>query len=206
MRIMANRLSYPTAIAAIALFGCWDSVATPIRIPADGGVAKTDAGGEPRDAAVTVAGDVPDTRYCDPVANWPEQWADAELALFDAINELRESRPRCGSRDFDGERFPLWLSPELRCAARLNSQDLDRRESVNIVLKTPEERVGPTGFRARPLDEAIVTGVIDHAEVLENLRESPEHCDKLFTRDFGAIGIGVYKDHWTLDFAGFARP
>ena len=36
---------------------------------------------------------------------------------------------------------PLWLLPELRCAARLHSRDLDVREAVNIDLKRPQERV-----------------------------------------------------------------
>ena len=46
-------------------------------------------------------------------------------------------------------------------------------------------------------------GSSDYAQVLENLRESPEHCGKLFDHDFSAIGIGLYKEHWTLVFAGF---
>ncbi len=194
---MANWYRYLWIAALPALSACLDSVATPILLPSDGGAEGRDAG-PGRDGAVPSGPEVPDGPYCAPVANWPDEWAEAEHDLLEAINDLRASRPHCGSRDYDDLK-PLQFAPELRCAARLHSR---ARDTDELDIQSPEERVAGTGFRYEDdLEESIASGGNNHAQVLINLRESWDDCNSLFNPRFDAVGIGKYKELWTLDYA-----
>ena len=203
---MSKHSRYHWIAGLLALSGCWDSVAMPIRIASDGGggaLGMDDGGNSDRDAAVDERG-VPDTLHCAPVADWPEEWVEAERALFEAINALRATRPRCGSRGFE-DLEPLRFAPGLRCSARLHSRDMDIRDffdETNPDGETPKERIAEAGYRYRWAEESIVSGGNDHALVLVNLRENWDDCLNLFNPDYSAVGIGLHKGRWTLDFAG----
>jgi uncharacterized protein YkwD len=194
------------ALAATALIGCWDSVATPIRIAVDGG-SEAGAGGTDgavRDRDAGPPGGALDTRHCEPVNEWPEESARAEFALFMAINGLRESEwPRCNGREYGGRRAPLRHAPELRCAARLHSMDMVNRDfvgSINPSGESPWQRVAETGFRYDWIEESIVTGGNEYGQAFENLRSSREDCDRILDPGATAVGIGLHSERWTLDF------
>lgn len=204
----------------LALLACTETVANPIRpapgqagtagsAGADGGVPDQDDERPPFDGAVEGEfEDVPATRHCASVADWPEPWAEAELALFAQLNALRMQRPRCMRDPSHGELEvplqPFRLAPELRCSTRLHSRDMTVRKFSNTVNPEgldPADRAAAAGFSFFGVAERIAVGS-DPGQVLEDLRDSRDYCAILANPAFGAVGLGLYQQRWTLDFAG----
>jgi uncharacterized protein YkwD len=99
----------------------------------------------------------------------------------------------------------LQLAPELRCSARLHTQDMLQRHFVSQVNpdgQDPGQRMTAAGFSHGPFAEAIVAHATDAAHVLSSLLADDRVCRSLSTMQLTAIGVGHDEDLWTLDFAG----
>jgi len=157
------------------------------------------------------ANPVPDTAYCAPVAVWDETSRQIEEELFRFVNGLRTSRGyTCGS----GEAMdvpPLMMQPELRCAARLHSLDMSENDYLEHVNKDgvgPEDRMRQAGYTMFGIagesiaQESPTQAMQDYNALTDLFAAGGSDCQNLVEARFDVIGIGVYADRWTLDFAG----
>ncbi len=153
---------------------------------------------------------VPEGSYCEPVADWDGEDADAERQLFQVLNFARDSGFACEGSE---EAFapPLAMRPELRCSARLHSRDMSENNylnQVNLEGVGPEDRIRDAGYTTFGVasesvaQDETVPGRAPH-EVLTWLFDAGgSDCKNLVDPRFDSVGIGRYGDLWTLDFAG----
>lgn len=181
------------ALCALACVACSDGVGVPIRLGAleqDGAVDRDEL----------------DQAHCATTLAWPDEYAQDEAALLEAINQRREEPLRCGD-DQDGvvdELRPLQLSEALRCSARLHSLDMVERDFIgrtNPDGERPGDRMRAAGFAAEDWDESLAIEELGPQGVLDSLLEDGDDCRNVATRRHTHIGIGRYEDLWTLDFA-----
>jgi uncharacterized protein YkwD len=224
---------HPLTLFGIAcsfvLLACGDGIGEPIRAVA----AKTSLGGDASsvkaDAAVRDAGrtaravadagraprfdagqrprmDVPAGDYCASVASWPDDLANAELALLDLINSPRTGTPGCGSRGGPCGLWQLHMVPQLRCSARKHSLDMAQRHyfaKVDPDGNDPAKRIAAAGLIASASGEIIITRAIDAPSALSQLLQAndPQAIANLTDTRFMMVGIGHDEDLWTIDFA-----
>ncbi|HWP05656.1 MAG TPA: CAP domain-containing protein [Polyangiaceae bacterium] len=154
--------------------------------------------------------DVPSTGACADVASWDDDAANTEQELLRFLNFARDSGSRCGSDPHDAV-TELVMQPELRCAARLHSKDMSERnffDHVNPDGEGPEERMRAAGYVFAVSGESIERLRVndpmgDRYQALSDLLSSggPD-CQSLLDERFDAVGVGVYGELLTLDFAG----
>jgi hypothetical protein len=188
-----------------ALPGCGDGVGRPLVPVPEGEGSEGGTGNSPLPA------------YCDAVASWPDESAQAEETLFTLIGVLRQNvdgrlsalAAGCIDGGFDSAP-PLLMNWELRCAARLHSLDMHERgyfDHYTLDGVGPQARIELTGYQASVYGESIARGRIepglaeDSTPFEELLGPGPE-CQNLFDAKFNAVGIGYHEGLWTLDFAG----
>jgi uncharacterized protein YkwD len=155
---------------------------------------------------------VPASDYCDSVSEWNSDAEQMEQTLFDSVNVARQLGYGCGPDTEMGDPVPpLEMKPELRCAARLHSRDMFEGHyllSVDANGDGAEDRMRDAGYvfevAAEILaEERMVQQGMDRREALfEAIRAGGSDCGNLLYDGFDAVGIGVYENKWTLDFAG----
>jgi uncharacterized protein YkwD len=152
---------------------------------------------------------VPDSSYCDDVADWDAEWAALEEDVVDLVNENRASGANCESEGSFGPADPLTMDPALRCAARKHSKDMNDRDFFdhnNPSGEGPDERVEAAGYGWRAVGENIAGGSPDAEGTVSQWMGSDPHCAKIMHPSFEEIGVGYYPggqwDHlWTQVFA-----
>ncbi|MCB9797115.1 MAG: CAP domain-containing protein [Alphaproteobacteria bacterium] len=140
---------------------------------------------------------------------WSPAAEALEEGMLEAVNEARAEGGRCGDDDF-GPADPLSLSVELRCAARLHSQDMAEREffdHVNPDGDDPGDRATAAGYTWTSVGENILEGVGWYNDVESGLAawmESPGHCANIRDGAYTETGLGVWKQgeaiKWTQVF------
>ena len=226
------RVRFVTSVACFAAsFGCGDGVGHPIverdpeapEAPASGGGGwggwngSGSRGGYPVGGRGFVWGgssgddDVPPSEYCAGVAEWPEESRAGEQSFLAFLNTAREVGYSC-TTGATGDAVPVvTMKPELRCAARLHSQDMAERgffDQVNPNNVGPEDRIRSAGYtNFRTAGESIARGEAPAGGVpfqaLEALLSTGgSECQNLVDGGFDSVGIGNFGDLWTLDFAG----
>jgi uncharacterized protein YkwD len=149
---------------------------------------------------------VPNTRYCAPAVPWSSALASSEIMLFDMINKPRGGAgSACGARTTCNLR-PLQLAPELRCSARLHSEDMSAQHyfaKQDPDGTDPATRMARAGFTTNISGECIVQHATDATSALQQLMQGsdPQASANFNNPQFTAIGIGRYEDLWTIDFA-----
>jgi uncharacterized protein YkwD len=167
-------------------------------------------------------GAVPAGPYCESVATWEEPWEVAELELLEFLNFARETGGRCQPGE-PRTAPPLVMRPELRCAARLHSRDMNDRQffaHVNQDGVGPEDRIRQTGYSfgfasesiaeerdmSGPMEGGPMEGPPRYEPLQELFEAGGSDCDNLLDPRFDAVGIGFFEGDfgafWTLDFAG----
>lgn len=194
-----------TVSAAFSAFACGDGVGQPIReavvSPPDGGMN---------------SGDVPNTPYCQDVANWPASDAADEQSLLPFLDP-RLTGPSCTSGNFGGfggssslptQAAPLTPSPELRCAARRHARYMAESGDFNQVTiegETPAARARLAGYPSNVVTELIARDRVLALQVLAE--EMPRDvCEALLDPRIVAVGVGNFGNFWTIDLAGARAP
>ena len=140
--------------------------------------------------------DVGDAPACEGVASWPVDATAAEGDLFLALNQLRARGGSCGNTDLPPA-LDLALSPELRCAARLQARDMAEHARLSHEGSDGSvavERAALAGYddlaryELLALDYDTVGGVLD-AWLLD-----PEHCAALLETGLDHAGPGSVQD------------
>jgi len=151
--------------------------------------------------------DVPDTEHCAPVSDWPEEWADLEQAVLELTNVARAEGANCGGEDYPPVE-PLTMHPQLRCSARLHSQDMATHEYFEHT--TPDgvdfaQRVEAAGYEWMVVGENIAMGATTAEDVIDGWLNSPGHCTNIMAEDFEELGVGhdptgAVGTLWTQNF------
>jgi uncharacterized protein YkwD len=155
--------------------------------------------------------DVPPGEYCAGVAEWADESRAGEQLFLELLNAAREYGYSCTAGAAGVAVAPVIMKPELRCAARLHSQDMAERGyfgHVNPNNVGPEDRIRSAGYtNFRTAGESITRGQAPDGglpfQALEALLSTGgSECQNLVDGGFDSVGIGNFGDLWTLDFAG----
>jgi uncharacterized protein YkwD len=159
---------------------------------------------------------MPDPEYCESVSNWDPVADRAEYELFSALNATRMAAFACGAPpntllDPDGAAPPIGFNPALRCSARLHSREMSENnylghtDSQNV---GPEARMRDAGAMFRTAGETVAQTSVPPGQPLNPydvltalLITGGAECENLMDRRFVWVGIGVYRDRITMDFA-----
>lgn len=166
------------------------------------GMGAPDAMGGAGAAGDTSAGDeddgagLPATAHCEDVSDWDPIWAQFEEEVLLLTNEARALGATCGNQGKFQAAEPLAVNAELRCAARLHSQDMGERGYFDH--DTPEgvspfDRMNEAGYVGRLMGENIAKGQQSPAEVVDGWMNSPGHCSNIMNGRFTEIGIGYWQ-------------
>ena len=188
---------FVVGIVTAMLCGCGSDVDSD---PGDNGRVDGGAGGA--DAA---AGNLPQSAYCMPVADWPGARLDAEEQVLALVNQARAQGADCGSKGSFGPTDALAADPALRCAAQMHSLDMYERDyfdHVNPDGQQPWDRMELAGYTWRQAGENIASGAADAEAVIAQWMSSPGHCANIMSSDFVHIGIGGHLEArlWTQTF------
>jgi len=154
--------------------------------------------------------DVPDVPYCAGVADWDPEWVALEEDVLAIVNEVRAAGANCGSSGQFDPAGPLSMNPELRCAARVHSEDMvvrDFFDHTNPDGESPFDRMEAAGYSFRTAGENIAGGSADAEGTMQQWMESDGHCANIMHPDFTEIGVGYYpggryRHMWTQAFGG----
>ena len=154
---------------------------------------------------------VPDLPYCNPVADWSEEWQAWEARIVQRMNQARAAGATCGTTTYDPT-DPLEADPALRCASRAHSKDMSDRgffDHTNPDGDGPTERFHKAGWSGSTWGENIVGGYGSADAQFDGWMSSPGHCGNIMNPSFTQVGVGYfqgageYRDYTT---AGFGRP
>lgn len=164
--------------------------------------------------------EVPDNEYCAPVSDWSDEYSRAERKLYRLINEFRKDpTERCehlplfndstiifndaiDSTSFsdDSNNIPILVhSPQLRCAARLNSLQLSQNDYRNLI--GAETRIESAGFESGLYWTELVERGNDPHKVMDRILSIPGLCWGLSSSRVRFIGIGYCEGFWTIDLS-----
>ena len=154
--------------------------------------------------------EVPDNSYCTDVANWDSSWSQLEQDVLDLVNQYRASGYNCGSGGNFGPAPPLTMQPNLRCAARVHSKDMDERnffDHTNPSGESPFDRMSMAGYSFSTAGENIAGGSPDAAGTMDQWMNSSGHCANIMNPSFKEIGVGYHPGGnwgtlWTQAFGG----
>jgi uncharacterized protein YkwD len=195
MRRVSCSLASLLALLALLIIGC----AGCTEDGADGGDGDGDGGTE---------GGVGNA-YCEITQGWDPGWSALETDVLDLVNQYRAQGANCGSQGQKAPAPPLSMQANLRCAARVHSEDMDARSFFDHVNPSGEEpwdrfdRAGYTGWNAA--GENIAAGSPDAAGTMAQWMGSDGHCANIMNPDFTEIGVGYYPGGqyghlWTQTF------
>lgn len=139
--------------------------------------------------------------HCDAQADWNADWAAYEAEVVQLVNSYRAAGATCGTETF-GAAEPVVAESQLRCAARLHSQDMAVRDffdHVNLDGLDPWARVDLTDYSGNASGENIAQGYPDPAAVMQGWMNSPGHCSNIMNPDNTELGVGYYGEgnYWT---------
>ncbi|NVB37129.1 CAP domain-containing protein [Pseudenhygromyxa sp. WMMC2535] len=139
--------------------------------------------------------------HCEAQADWDPEWAQFEADVVVLVNENRAAGATCGSESFDPA-GPMVAEAQLRCAARLHSQDMSERgffDHTNPDGLSPWDRVDLTDYTGFAVGENIAYGYPDPEAVMAGWMDSPGHCSNIMNPNADQIGVGYWGDsnHWT---------
>ena len=157
-----------------------------------------------------MGGDVPDSPYCNPVANWEPQWVAWELEVIDLVNAARAMGGNCGSEGNFPASGPLTWEASLTCAARVHSKDMADKNyfsHTNLEGNGPGWRMGQAGYGGGGWGENIAAGYGSPAQAVQGWLDSDGHCAKMLNVGFSKTGVGYaygagtdYGHYWTQTF------
>ncbi len=136
--------------------------------------------------------DVGEEAYCEGASRWPNDFADLEDELLEAIEDLRRSGAMCGE-DRQNPVTALEVVPELHCAARLHATDLAAHKAIGpggSDGSTPLSRANLSGYDGIPRFEMSAANYTDADVVLDAWLADEVHCRALLDRKLRHIGIG----------------
>lgn len=149
---------------------------------------------------------------CAAVEDWDPDWARFEEEVLVLVNERRAEGADCGSRGSFDAAPALTAHLDLRCAARLHSQDMARRnyfDHRNPEGETPFARVNKTKFKGNRVGENIAAGQRSPEEVMRGWMKSDGHCANVMEPRYRYLGVGYaekkdseYRQYWTQNFGG----
>ena len=166
--------------------------------------------------------EVPETSHCAPAASWDPMWTQFEEEVLMLTNAARARGADCGQYGSFGAAGPLTMQPNLRCSARLHSQDMGMNgyfahDSENGT--DPFMRMTTAGYSGRMMGENIAKGQQTPMEVVDGWMESDGHCSNIMNPGFTDLGVGYWQGEadnqffngnklWTQNFGspGRARP
>lgn len=147
--------------------------------------------------------------YCESTDGWDPAWVQREEEVLALVNQYRAVGANCGSEGQKGPAAPLSMQANLRCAARVHSEDMDARGFFDHTNPSGEdpwdrfEKAGYTGWNAA--GENIAAGSPDAAGTMDQWMGSDGHCANIMNPDFTEIGVGYfpggqYGHLWTQTF------
>jgi uncharacterized protein YkwD len=181
---MARRLGSLLALTVLtALAGCGDG----------------DGSGSGDDLVANDSADY--NMHCDAQADWDPAWAQYETDVLGIVNARRAEGATCGAEVFTPT-GPMVAEAQLRCAARLHSQDMFERmffDHTNLDGESPWDRVDKTDYDGFASGENIAQGYPDPTAVMDGWMNSPGHCSNIMNPDNTEIGVGYYGENnaWT---------
>lgn len=139
--------------------------------------------------------------HCEAQADWDPAWAQYETDVLAIVNARRAEGAMCGGQSF-APAGPMIAEGQLRCAARLHSQDMFDRMFFahdNLDGESPWDRVDKTDYDGSASGENIAQGYPDPTAVMAGWMDSPGHCSNIMNPDNTEIGIGYYGEnsYWT---------
>jgi uncharacterized protein YkwD len=160
-----------------------------------------DGGGEDEDGLPAEDDGNEYNAHCDAQADWNADWAAYEAEVVQLVNDYRAAGATCGSETF-GPAGPVVAEAQLRCAARLHSQDMAIRMFFahdNLDGLSPWDRVDLTAYTGNASGENIAQGYQDPAAVMDGWMNSPGHCMNIMNANNTELGVGYYGDdnYWT---------
>lgn len=140
--------------------------------------------------------------HCDAQADWNEDWAAYEAEVVQLVNSYRAAGADCGSAGTFAAAGPVVAESQLRCAARLHSQDMAVRgffDHTNLDGLSPWDRVDLTSYTGNASGENIAQGYPDPTAVMEGWMSSDGHCANIMNAGNTELGVGYYGEgnYWT---------
>ena len=175
---------------------------------ATGGDATSGGTGTTGSGEPAVPTDIP---YCGGVVDWDPAWAALEEQIVEIVNMRRAEGANCGSAGTFGPAAPLVMQPNLRCAARVHSEDMADRgffDHVNPDGDDPFDRMMKAGYAImKTAGENIAAGNATAEATMEQWMNSDGHCANIMNPDYKEIGVGYYPGGqwghlWTQTFGG----
>jgi uncharacterized protein YkwD len=117
--------------------------------------------------------------------------------VWDLVSRINRHRRALGCA-------PLAWDERLATLAVRHSRDMSRRDffdHTNPDGEDPFDRMRRAGIRYRAAAENLAMGARTGDEVFEGWMESRGHRRNLEDCVYTRMGIGLYRDHWTLELA-----
>lgn len=144
------------------------------------------------------------TAWCEPTFGWAAESKEFEEEVLVIVNERRSEGANCGGEGDFAPASPLTMSPQLRCAARMHSRDMKRRDffsHTNEDGEGPQPRIEASGYDWWTWGENIARGQGSPESVMQSWMDSDGHCSNIMNADFSEMGVGYYDGaHWTQVF------
>lgn len=142
--------------------------------------------------------------WCDPTIGWSSTWIAWEQEVLVIMNQRRSEGANCGSEGSFAPAGPLTMQPNLSCAARMHSRDMEERgffDHTNPDGDGPGERIAYSGYDGWGWGENIAWGYQSPAEVMAGWMSSDGHCSNIMYDGFTEVGVGYYTgNQWTQAF------
>ncbi len=118
--------------------------------------------------------------------------------MLEAVNRLRVSGCRCGSRKM-APAPPLDWDTRLASAAQRHAADMNKRgffDHRGSDGSKVSSRARDAGFNWRHIGENIAYDYGNVAEVVSGWQDSPAHCRNLMSPDFRSMGAAYEGGYW----------
>jgi uncharacterized protein YkwD len=139
--------------------------------------------------------EVPDNSYCQEVQDWNPSWSAKEEDVLELVNQYRAQGANCGGYGSFGPTHELTMQPNLRCAARKHSKDMNDRnffDHTNPSGESPFDRMQKAGYNGATGGENIAGGSEDAYGTMQQWMGSDGHCANIMSPDYTEIGVGYY--------------
>lgn len=127
-----------------------------------------------------------------------------EAEVLEIVNQRRSEGANCGAQGSFGPAGPLTSDPNLRCAARMHSRDMEERgffDHTNPDGEGPGVRVDAAEYIWSTWGENIAYGYPDPEAVMQGWMSSDGHCSNIMNPAFVHLGVGHYgSNQWTQVF------